>query len=150
MAIETQQLMRQLDDRAAAAERAAAPRIAVVIPCYRERDHVLDVIARIPAVVANVICVDDGCPDRGKSNVQITDNVIVNLKTFRRGIGTWNNAPSGTASGAVGDIRGPLRLRMQHIVAACQCSNNRHSIVKSRPSRDKRLQKLFSAVFKSG
>lgn len=64
MAIETQQLMRQLDERAAAADNAAAPRIAVVIPCYRERDHVLDVIARIPAVVADIICVDDGCPDR--------------------------------------------------------------------------------------
>lgn len=58
MAIETQQLMRQLDDR------AAAPRIAVVIPCYRERDHVLDVIARIPPGIADIICVDDGCPDR--------------------------------------------------------------------------------------
>lgn len=64
MAVETQQLMQQLDDRAAAAGRAAAPRIAVVIPCYRERDHVLDVIARIPALVADIICVDDACPDR--------------------------------------------------------------------------------------
>ena len=43
---------------------ARKPRIAVVIPCYRERAHILGVLARIPPEVAHIICVDDGCPDR--------------------------------------------------------------------------------------
>ena len=37
--------------------------VAVVIPCYRVREHVLAVIERIPQSVASIICVDDGCPD---------------------------------------------------------------------------------------
>jgi len=38
--------------------------IAVVIPCYRVRDHVLDVISSIGPEVSQIICVDDACPDR--------------------------------------------------------------------------------------
>jgi hypothetical protein len=44
----------------------------------------------------------------GYTNIEITDNTIVNLKPFRRGIVFWNNAPAGTASGAVGDINAPV------------------------------------------
>ena len=40
-----------------------APRIAVVVPCYRVRRHVLDVLAAVPARVADIICVDDACPE---------------------------------------------------------------------------------------
>lgn len=40
-----------------------APRIAVVIPCYRVRDRVLDVIARIGPEVAAIYAVDDACPE---------------------------------------------------------------------------------------
>jgi glycosyltransferase involved in cell wall biosynthesis len=39
-------------------------KISVVIPCYREKAHVLDVISRIPDYVDNIICVDDCCPDK--------------------------------------------------------------------------------------
>jgi glycosyltransferase involved in cell wall biosynthesis len=44
-------------------ETGPDPRIAVVIPCYRVRDTILDVIARIPERVATIICVDDACPE---------------------------------------------------------------------------------------
>lgn len=37
--------------------------IAVVIPCYKERDHILPVLESIPKYVAKIICVDDACPD---------------------------------------------------------------------------------------
>lgn len=37
--------------------------VAVVIPCYKERAHILDVLDSIPAHVAKIICVDDACPD---------------------------------------------------------------------------------------
>jgi glycosyltransferase involved in cell wall biosynthesis len=35
----------------------------LVIPCYRVRDHVLRVLAGVPAWVEGVICVDDACPE---------------------------------------------------------------------------------------
>ena len=37
--------------------------VAVVIPSYRVKDHVLDVIARIGAEVHRIYVVDDACPD---------------------------------------------------------------------------------------
>lgn len=40
-----------------------SPRIAVVIPCYRVYDRVLDVIAQIGPEVAAIYAVDDACPD---------------------------------------------------------------------------------------
>lgn len=39
------------------------PRIAVVIPCYKVKSHVLGVIARVPAIVEKIYCVDDACPE---------------------------------------------------------------------------------------
>jgi dolichol-phosphate mannosyltransferase len=38
------------------------PRIAVVIPCYKVRDHILDVLARIGPEVSLIVAVDDKCP----------------------------------------------------------------------------------------
>jgi len=40
------------------------PVIAVVIPCYKVRDKILDVLARIPVEIAHIICVDDACPEQ--------------------------------------------------------------------------------------
>lgn len=37
--------------------------VAVVIPCYKERAHILGVLESIPSHVAKIICVDDGCPE---------------------------------------------------------------------------------------
>lgn len=41
----------------------AAPRIAVVVPCYRVAAQVLDVLAAMPSCVTRVYCVDDACPE---------------------------------------------------------------------------------------
>ena len=41
-----------------------AERIAVVLPCYRSKKHVLDVIARIGPEVFLIVAVDDACPER--------------------------------------------------------------------------------------
>ena len=38
--------------------------LAVVIPCYRVRDHVLEVIAQIGPEVAMIFVVDDACPEK--------------------------------------------------------------------------------------
>ncbi|HEX3699515.1 MAG TPA: glycosyltransferase family 2 protein [Phenylobacterium sp.] len=36
----------------------------VVVPCYRVKAHVLEVIAKTPAWVDGIVCVDDACPER--------------------------------------------------------------------------------------
>jgi dolichol-phosphate mannosyltransferase len=41
-----------------------APALGVVIPCHRERAHILAVLAALPAAVDRVYVVDDGCPER--------------------------------------------------------------------------------------
>ncbi len=38
-------------------------RIAIVVPCYRVRDRVLDVLHKIPSEVERIYVVDDACPD---------------------------------------------------------------------------------------
>ena len=43
--------------------RVPAPRVAVVIPCYRVTAHIADVLAGIGAEVEHVYCVDDCCSD---------------------------------------------------------------------------------------
>ena len=38
-------------------------KIAVVVPCYRTTEQVLDVLKQIPSIVNTIYCVDDACPD---------------------------------------------------------------------------------------
>lgn len=46
----------------ASAPAPAGPNIAVVIPCFRVRDHILAVISAMPPEVATIYVVDDACP----------------------------------------------------------------------------------------
>ncbi len=39
-------------------------KISVVVPCYKERKHVLQALAGIPDIVSSIYCVDDKCPER--------------------------------------------------------------------------------------
>lgn len=43
---------------------AEAPRIAVVLPCYRVARQIGDVLAQIPPEVQRIVVVDDACPER--------------------------------------------------------------------------------------
>ena len=45
-------------------------RIAVVIPCYKVREHVLGVIAQVPAFVERIYVVDDACPQGSGDHVE--------------------------------------------------------------------------------
>jgi len=45
-------------------------KIAVVIPCYRVKDHILEVIAGIGPEVSEIYVVDDACPDGSGKFVQ--------------------------------------------------------------------------------
>jgi glycosyltransferase involved in cell wall biosynthesis len=46
------------------------PRIAAIVPCFRVRDHVLDVLARIGPECNCIYVVDDACPERTGDHVQ--------------------------------------------------------------------------------
>lgn len=47
------------------------PRVAVVVPCFRTKRHVLEVLAAIPAAaVASIHVVDDACPEGTGRHVQ--------------------------------------------------------------------------------
>jgi glycosyltransferase involved in cell wall biosynthesis len=47
-----------------------AARIAVVIPCYRVKAHILGVLAGVPPIVARIYVVDDACPEHSGDLVQ--------------------------------------------------------------------------------
>ncbi len=47
-------------------------RVAVVIPCFKVRAQILEVLSGIPPEIDEIICVDDGCPDHSGSF--ITEN----------------------------------------------------------------------------
>ena len=82
-----------------AATATAAPRIAVVIPCFRVAAHLADVIRSIPRRYAPVICVDDASPDDIRGAIEaLRDPRVVYLRHAQnRGVGGavmtgWNEA----------------------------------------------------------
>jgi glycosyltransferase involved in cell wall biosynthesis len=42
----------------------------LVAPCYKVKAHILDVIAKTPAWVDGIVCVDDGCPEHSGEFVE--------------------------------------------------------------------------------
>lgn len=64
--------------------------VAVVIPCYRVRGHILDVLSRIGPEVSRVFVVDDACPEGSGDLVQAhchDPRVTVLRHTVNRGVG---------------------------------------------------------------
>lgn len=63
----------RMTGRAPVASGAITPapaRIAVVIPSYRVREHIMGVLASLPSEVARVYVVDDACPEGTGEQVQ--------------------------------------------------------------------------------
>jgi glycosyltransferase involved in cell wall biosynthesis len=58
----------------AAGERFEAHKIAVVIPCYRVRAHILNVLATIGPEVETIYVVDDACPEETGKYVESQSN----------------------------------------------------------------------------
>ena len=56
--------------RKAASNPASALSVAVVIPCYKVRDHILEVISGIGKEVSEIYVVDDACPEQTGKFVQ--------------------------------------------------------------------------------
>jgi dolichol-phosphate mannosyltransferase len=64
--------------------------LAVVIPAYRSRDQILDVLARIPEYVDRVFVIDDLCPERTGKTVQLSckdGRVSVHFNDQNLGVG---------------------------------------------------------------
>ena len=64
--------------------------IAVVIPCYRVRDHIFGVLQAIPPIADMVFCVDDACPDgsgRFIAEANTDDRVRVLFHDVNQGVG---------------------------------------------------------------
>ena len=69
---------------------ARPPSVAVVVPCYRTRARILDVLARIGGEVSRIYVVDDCCPERTGEWVeeQCRDGRVRVLRhERRRGVG---------------------------------------------------------------
>ena len=65
-------------------------KIAVAIPCYRVRKHVLEVIQRIPDSVYRIYAVDDACPDASGKYIEETctdSRVTVLYNSSNQGVG---------------------------------------------------------------
>lgn len=65
-------------------------RLAVVIPCFRVRDRILDLLAGIGPEVDRIYCVDDACPEKSGGLVEIAcgdPRVVVLRHAVNRGVG---------------------------------------------------------------
>lgn len=69
----------------------SSPNIAVVIPCYRVSQHLLNVVTAIPDCVTSIYCVNDGCPDNStqviKQHMAIDNRLKVVMRATNGGVG---------------------------------------------------------------
>jgi len=78
-----------------------AKRIAVVIPCYKVTNHVLDVIKKIGPEVSAIYAVDDACPDGS--------GALIHAKcTDKRVHVLWNDVNKGVGGAVVAGYRAAL------------------------------------------
>jgi len=74
-------------DRLKAKTGSPLPPIAVVIPCYRETSHVLDVLAQIGPEVTAIFVIDDACPD-GTGDLVESTNTDPRVRVVRNALNT--------------------------------------------------------------
>ena len=66
------------------------PMLAVIIPCYRVRNHVLDVIAGLGPEIDRIYVIDDKCPEQSGAYVQQhckDDRLTVSFNEVNLGVG---------------------------------------------------------------
>ena len=51
---------------------AASPKLAIVIPCYRVKDHIAEVVRGLPPMIDLIVAVDDCCPQRSGEHLKMT------------------------------------------------------------------------------
>jgi glycosyltransferase involved in cell wall biosynthesis len=63
----------------------------LVIPCYKVKAHILQVIAKAPAWVEGIVCVDDACPEGSGDFIEANNNadprVVVIRNAQNQGVG---------------------------------------------------------------
>ena len=63
----------------------------LVVPCYKVKAHILDVIAKTPAWVDGIVCVDDACPEQSGDFIEKANNkdarVVVVKLAQNQGVG---------------------------------------------------------------
>ncbi|MFP6711143.1 MAG: glycosyltransferase family 2 protein [Rhodospirillales bacterium] len=70
--------------------------IAVVIPCYREKHHILDVLGKFEATIDQIIVVDDACPDKtGEFVRENTNDPRITIVTHEKNQGVGGATISG-------------------------------------------------------
>lgn len=60
----------------------AIPSIAVVIPCYKVKSHIMEVLKAIGSEIQHIYCIDDGCPEQTAELIktQNQDSRVIILK----------------------------------------------------------------------
>lgn len=64
--------------------------VAVIIPCYKVKHQVLDVIQSVPETVGHIFCIDDACPEHSGKYIQSMckkKNVSVLFNPQNQGVG---------------------------------------------------------------
>jgi dolichol-phosphate mannosyltransferase len=62
----------------------------LVVPCYKVKAHILDVIAKTPAWVDGIVCVDDACPEHSGDFIEANNKdkrVVVVRLAQNQGVG---------------------------------------------------------------
>ena len=82
--------MKRLFDMAALKNQDQDYKIAAVIPCYREKVHILEVINELGSEIDHILVVDDACPDKTGEFVNANNKdprVEVIIQTSNTGVG---------------------------------------------------------------
>jgi glycosyltransferase involved in cell wall biosynthesis len=79
-----------------AKDRSAEAKIAVVIPCYKVREQVINVIDSIPSYVSFIIVVDDRCPENsGDYVISMRPSPRINVIKNAENIGVGGSVMEG-------------------------------------------------------
>ena len=71
-------------------------KIACVIPCYKERNHILDVLKKIPDIVDFIFVVDDNCPEKtGEIVLEKNEDLRVNVIFMEKNLGVGGATVAG-------------------------------------------------------
>jgi glycosyltransferase involved in cell wall biosynthesis len=79
----------------------------LVVPCYRVKAHILNVIAKTPAWVEGIVCVDDACPEGSGDFIEAENRdprVVVIRLSENQGVGGATLAGYREAAGRGGRV----------------------------------------------
>ena len=65
-------------------------KIAVVIPCYKVKEQICEVVKQIPKSIGHIYCIDDACPERSGLHIQNfceRENLTVLFNSNNQGVG---------------------------------------------------------------